>query len=497
MSPRPRVRRTAARRGPVVGAIALSLVIGLGATAPARADDPVPSQDEVDAAQSRVSQAAADVATMDVQIAQLEATQATALQDAALAGSAYNQAVVDLDAAVGVAEEATTKSEEAAARAEESRKLLVGIARENSRNGGGLDQVGMFLAVDGVQDAVSEANAMDKVGSKADKAVQQFQADTSVAQTLKGIADEAVADQQTKKEAADTALASAQQKQSEADAAVLDASTQRSTLVSALASARSTSIEVEQQRQDGLAAQRAAAAEEAARARVEREVVPVVSPAAPAAPVEEVVDEPGEQAPETTPPTETTPPPTTPTTPPAAEPTTPPATTPPPTTPPVVTPPPVVAPPVVRPPAPTPPPVTPPVVRPPTTGGSSSGSAAQGQAAVDWAKTQTGLPYVWGATGPAAYDCSGLTSRAWANAGLGIPRTSRDQYSRALKISLDSMRPGDLVFWASNTNDPSTIFHVAMYAGNGQIVEAAQPGVLSRVTHMRWNGTLMPFAGRP
>ena len=59
------------------------------------------------------------------------------------------------------------------------------------------------------------------------------------------------------------------------------------------------------------------------------------------------------------------------------------------------------------------------------------------------------------------------------------------------------MRPGDLVFWATNPNDVSTIFHVAMYIGNNQIVEAAQPGIASRVTHMRWNSTLMPYAGRP
>lgn len=486
-----RDRRAAARRGPLVGALALSFVIGLGASTPALADDPVPSQDEVDRARGQVAQAATDVAAMDVQIAQLEQTQQTALEDAALAGSAYTQAVVDYDAAVLVASEATTKSEAAAARAEESRKLLVGIARESSRNGGGLDQVGMLLTVDGVQDAVSEANAVDLVGSKADKAVQQFQADTVVAETLKGIADQAVADQQTKKDEADTALASAQQKQAEADTAVSDAAAQRTTLVNALAAARSTSVEVEQQRQDGLAAQRAAAAEEAARARVEREVVPAASPV-PAQPSTPATDQPGTTPAPTTPapttPAPTTPAPTTP------APTTP--TNPAPTTPPVVTPP-VVTPPVVTPPVVTPPVVKPPVTPPPSTGGSWRGSAAQGQAAVDWAKTQTGLPYVWGANGPSAYDCSGLTSKAWGNAGLSIRRTSRDQYTQSAKVSLDAMRPGDLVFWASNPNDPSTIFHVAMYAGNGQIVEAAEPGVPSRVTHMRWNKTLVPVAGRP
>ena len=103
---------------------------------------------------------------------------------------------------------------------------------------------------------------------------------------------------------------------------------------------------------------------------------------------------------------------------------------------------------------------------------------------------------MWGGNGPGGYDCSGLTSAAWRAAGVNLNRTSRDQYKQVLKISYDQLRPGDLVFWASNTNDPSTIYHVAIWAGNGQIVEASRPGVPLRVTSMRWSGT-MPFAGRP
>ncbi|WP_370514121.1 C40 family peptidase [Cellulomonas sp. JZ18] len=107
-----------------------------------------------------------------------------------------------------------------------------------------------------------------------------------------------------------------------------------------------------------------------------------------------------------------------------------------------------------------------------------------------------GLPYVWGGTGPNGYDCSGLTSGAWRSAGVNLNRTSREQYKQVLKISYDQMRPGDLVFWGSNPNNPDSITHVAVYAGNGQIVEASRPGVPLRQVAMRWSGT-MPFAGRP
>lgn len=472
-----------AGRPRALAVLTLTAVLVAGGVLPASADPSTPSQDEVDAARQSVIDAAASVAAMDVQMASLATVQDAAFNAAAAAGEAYNQAMVDLDAATTAAAEAQSRSDAAKVRAEESRKLLVGLARDTSRNGGGLEQLGMYLSADGVSEAVSTANAMELVGSKADKAAQQFRADAVVSSTLEGIATEAVADLQVKADAADEALEGTLAAQAAAEQAVLTASAARDALLVQLAAARSTSIEVEQQRQDGLQAERDAVAEQLARARAE---AAAETPATP----------PAGEAPPVAPPVTTTPDnPTTPTTtPPGPTPTTPPTTAPPttPTTPPVTQP--------TTP--PTTPPVTPPVVTPPTSGnglgtGMSRGTAAQGQAAVDWAMTKLGLPYVWGATGPDAYDCSGLTSRAWSAAGRAINRTSRDQYTQVLKISLNSMRPGDLVFWANNPNDPSTIFHVAIYAGNNQIVEAAQPGIASRVTHMRWNSTLMPYAGRP
>ena len=107
-----------------------------------------------------------------------------------------------------------------------------------------------------------------------------------------------------------------------------------------------------------------------------------------------------------------------------------------------------------------------------------------------------GLPYGWGSAGPDAYDCSGLTMTAWASQGVGITRTSRSQYQYVKKITYAQMRPGDLIFWATDTSNPATIHHVAMYAGGGMMVEAARPGVPLRVTPVRYAGT-MAYAGRP
>jgi cell wall-associated NlpC family hydrolase len=114
---------------------------------------------------------------------------------------------------------------------------------------------------------------------------------------------------------------------------------------------------------------------------------------------------------------------------------------------------------------------------------------------VAWASAQVGLPYAWGGTGPASFDCSGLTMRAWQAAGVNLVRTASDQYKQVLKISYDDMRPGDLVFYSTDPTDPGAVYHVAMWIGGNQVVEAARPGVPVRITSMRWAST-MPFAGR-
>jgi cell wall-associated NlpC family hydrolase len=115
---------------------------------------------------------------------------------------------------------------------------------------------------------------------------------------------------------------------------------------------------------------------------------------------------------------------------------------------------------------------------------------------VAWAVQQVGKTYVYGGSGPDSFDCSGLTMRAWEAAGVRINRTSRDQYRQVYKISYDSMRPGDLIFWGTDAADPGSVYHVAMYVGDGQMVEASRPGVPLRVTPIRWSST-MPYAGRP
>ncbi|MEU9451197.1 NlpC/P60 family protein [Streptomyces sp. NPDC048277] len=100
--------------------------------------------------------------------------------------------------------------------------------------------------------------------------------------------------------------------------------------------------------------------------------------------------------------------------------------------------------------------------------GRTKASGAAGKA-VDFALAQIGKPYVWGAVGPSSYDCSGLTSTAWAAAGHPIPRTSQAQWQGLTRVGLSSVQPGDLIIYYDAT-------HVGMYIGDGMIVHAPRPG---------------------
>ncbi|MER7638302.1 NlpC/P60 family protein [Streptomyces sp. NPDC126522] len=107
-----------------------------------------------------------------------------------------------------------------------------------------------------------------------------------------------------------------------------------------------------------------------------------------------------------------------------------------------------------------------------TGGDSGSDTKATGAAerAVNFAMAQMGKPYVWGAVGPSSYDCSGLTSTAWAAAGHPIPRTSQAQWQGLRHVSLASAQPGDLIIYFNDAT------HVGMYIGQGRIVHAPRPG---------------------
>ncbi|WP_370414463.1 NlpC/P60 family protein [Streptomyces fradiae] len=117
--------------------------------------------------------------------------------------------------------------------------------------------------------------------------------------------------------------------------------------------------------------------------------------------------------------------------------------------------------------------------------GPISAPTSRAAAAISFARAQLGKPYVWGATGPSAYDCSGLTQAAWRAAGVSLPRTTYTQINAGRRVSRSELAPGDLVFFYSG------ISHVGLYIGGGQMIHAPRPGAPVRVAPI----DEMPFAG--
>ena len=122
----------------------------------------------------------------------------------------------------------------------------------------------------------------------------------------------------------------------------------------------------------------------------------------------------------------------------------------------------------------------------PTYTGSASGAAA---VAVAFAYDQLGDRYVYGASGPNSWDCSGLTQGAWAAAGVSLPHSSRAQYSSGRKVSKSELQPGDLVFFYS------PISHVGIYIGDGNMIHASNPSkpvAIAPIDYIPFSGAVRP-----
>lgn len=108
--------------------------------------------------------------------------------------------------------------------------------------------------------------------------------------------------------------------------------------------------------------------------------------------------------------------------------------------------------------------------------------------AIAAARTRLGDDYVWGATGPDTFDCSGLTQWAYAHVGIQLPRVAADQYNAGAHVALDSLQPGDLLFWATDIRNPVTIHHVAMYLGAGMMIAAPHTGDVVKIQPVYLSG---------
>ena len=119
-------------------------------------------------------------------------------------------------------------------------------------------------------------------------------------------------------------------------------------------------------------------------------------------------------------------------------------------------------------------------------------TSSQADKAVAFAYAQLGKPYQWGATGPSSFDCSGLAQAAWASAGVAIPRDTYEQWAALPHIASAAIQPGDLLYYDG-------VGHVAIYVGNGYIIDAPQTGMdVEKIpVDTSWYASTLVGAARP
>lgn len=445
----------------MMGAFAL----GIG---PASAEDP-PSEQDVTRARQAVSTAASNVAGIQTQLVLANQRADDAWVASAQAAEAYNGAQYEAGQAAAEATSAARALAGAQRSAGEQKASYGKTLVDQIQSGGNLQGVSVLLQTDGLDLTVQRAGAWQNVQDAMDGHWRQYQATATVASVSEKRATKASARAAELAAEADSARVAAEAAAASASAEAEAVASQRDALIQELARLQDVSVQVADQRQQALeaaAAERAAQVARAeAEARAEQDATTAQQPEEPttgtppsAEPSTQPSVEPSNQ-PSNQPSTQA---PSRPATPPSREPVTTP-NTPRPSTP--------TAPPSTRPTPPTPAKPTP--TKPPATPAPAPARGAQ--AAIAFAKKQLGEPYVWAAAGPNSWDCSGLMVKAWAAGGKSLPHWSVGQYRASTPIKVTQLQPGDLVFWGSSNNS-SSIYHVAMYLGNDQMIHAPRPG---------------------
>ena len=450
-----------------------------------------PSEEEIAAAKAAEEAASMSVAEIEVKLAEVNATAATATQNAQIAGEDLNEAQIALNAATATANKASADADAAEAAFQEGKQQIASVAQATYRNGGGsLDAIAPYLEADGLRGVETKQVGINSFSSSAEAKMQNVAALEQVAKVTRDAANTALDNQKKATDEVQARTDAANKAATDAQTQANIVAAQRDAYVKELATKQNTTVDLINQREASLAAERTAAERAAAEhasaavaaADSQRRAdtpapaadatpeAPASSPApdASAAPAEEApAPAPAEEAPAPAP-AEEAPAPA-----PAEE---------------------APAPaPAEEAPAPAEEEPAPAYEEPEDEEPSYSYGGAS--TAIATAMTYLGVPYVWGGESYGGVDCSGLTMLAWESAGVDLPHLSRAQYGYGTHVSLGDMEAGDLIFWSSDGTQ-SGIYHVAMYLGDGEMIEAPTFGVPVRVTGVYSWGSIMPYAVR-
>jgi cell wall-associated NlpC family hydrolase len=418
------------------------LVVSLAT--PAEADPSYPSAKDVARSKAAVASAATLVGQSEARLAAADAQLERLGVLVGEAVEAYNGARLRQDRALHAAAAAADRAADADQDVADTQRAMGRMAADTYRSGG-LPGWNALLGATGPQDLVDRAATLDVISARQQATYDRLRVTRAVARALRRQAAAAYAEKQRAAEAVAAAKRTAEERLAAQKDAVASLSAERTRLVAILAVARRTSVALEQARQLGLqrereARERAARAAAARRAEEQRRRDQQRRLEQQRREAEQRrQDQQNQQSQQSqqssgggSDPGQSS----------------------------------------SFAPAPAGPPPS----------GHSSGTSSGAAAAIDYARAQLGKHYVWAAVGPETFDCSGLTMRAWEAGGVSLPHYSVAQYEQGEKVSLGELRRGDLVFFASDPNDYSTIYHVGLYIGGGQMIEAPYTGADVRIS---------------
>ena len=398
-----------------------------------------PSEEEIAAAQAAEEAAKMSVAQIEVKLAEVSASAATATQNAQIAGENLNEANIALAEATATANQASAEADAAEAAFQEGKQQIASVAQAAYRNGGGtLDALAPYLDSDGLRSVETKQAGINSFSSSAEAKMQNVAALEQVAKVTRDAANTALASQQAAAAQNEAAIVAAQR-----SAYVQELATKQNTTVD-LINQREAALEAERQEAARIAAEQAAAAAEAQRqadaaAAAERQAAADAAAAAQASSSSSSSDDEDDDDYSYSAPSYS--------------------------------------------------------YEEPSYSAPSYSGGGGASTAIATAQSYLGVPYVWGGESYGGVDCSGLTMLAWGSAGVDLPHLSRAQYSYGTHVPIGSMEAGDLIFWSSNGTQ-SGIYHVAIYLGGGQMIEAPTFGVPVRITGVYSWGSIMPYAVR-
>ena len=427
------MRRETKRRG--IRAISVTALFASLAAATPGIALAAPSDEEIARAREAENAAKMSVAQIEVELASVKTEAEVALQKAMSAEEELNGARYSLEQATQTARQAQADADKAKADYEAGKQEIASIAQTAYRDGGSsLDSIAPYLSADGLRTVETKQATLNSFSASANVKMQKVAALEQVANVMNDAAIQAQAKQAEATAQVETRTAAAQSAANNASNAQAITAARRDALVAELARKQNTTVELINQREAELEAQRQAAAAEAARqaaaaeaarqqaaaesARRAREQQNSYTPApAPAASYDDDT---------------------------------------------------------------------------PSRGGGGGGNSDAAAGAIAWAKSKLGARYVWAGEGP-GYDCSGLVTMAYRSQGIYLTHWSQAQYSEGTRVPVSQAQPGDLIFW---NWDGGNIDHVAIYLGNNRIIEAPTFGVPVRITSIYGWSAVLPYAVR-